>query len=67
MEKELKEIVNSLENLLKRLNITKLTLLSSNIEIKNKKEIIYKNLGGFSSSYLEFLNKLFGFLEKYGE
>jgi len=67
MEKELKEIVNSLENLLKRLNITKLTLLSSNIEIKNKKEIIYKNLGGFSSSYLEFLNKLFEFLEKYSE
>lgn len=67
MERELKEIVNNLENLLKKLNIAKLVLLSSNIEIKNKKEIIYKNLAGFSSSYLEFLNKLFGFLEKYGE
>jgi len=67
MERELKEIVNNLENLLKRLNIAKLVLISPNIEIKNKKEIIYKNLGGFSSSYLEFLNKLFGFLEKYDE
>ncbi len=65
--KELEEVLESVRNLLKRLNITKLTLLSSNIEIKNKKEIIYKNLGGFSSSYLEFLNKLFGFLEKYDE
>ena len=67
MEKELKEVVNSLKDLLKRLNVVKLTLLSSEIEIKNKKEIIYKNLAGFSSDYLEFLNKVFGFLEKYGE
>ena len=67
MEKELKEIVDSLKELLKKLNIVKLTLLSSEIETKNKKEIIYKNLAGFSSSYLEFLNKVFEFLEKYSE